>query len=98
MKVIAKLPDDKCLVEVTNDELANICGHYSRYAKEFNINIGIDINISDIYKKHDLIITLQKLRSYDTARKKLNDMLNALTPIEDKINQLIVTNEEPINP
>ncbi len=86
MKTIAELPNDKVLVEMTKLELANICGHHSNISDNFKLNIGVEVKISDIYEKHRLIGALQRSQEYDKARKKLEEMLNALTPIEDKIN------------
>lgn len=88
MKIIAELPDNKVLVELTKDELANIIGHYSHYDEGFKekIKIGATVDVSDIYKKHRLIKSLQDSKEYDQARKKVKDILDALTPIEDKIN------------
>lgn len=88
MRVIAELPNDKVLVEMSKDEFANIIGYYSKNSGSFQIKIGVDVDISDIYRKHNLIKSLQNTAEYDRARKKLKDILDALTPIEDKINVL----------
>lgn len=95
MKLIARLPvntsNDRILVNLTLDELANILGEtFGMNLKKDFINDCIsketEIEISDIYKKHSLIKNLQNQREYDKARKKLEDILEALTPIEEKIN------------
>jgi hypothetical protein len=91
MKTIAELPENKVLVELTKDELANICGHYSSISNDYKLKIGVEIDVSDIYKKHRLINSLQQTNEYEKARNKIKDILNALTPIEDKIN-IIKTN------
>lgn len=86
MKVIAELPSDKVLVELSTTELANVCGHYGTMSAGFKVKIGAEVDISDIYSKHKKIHSLQCSSDYDKARKKLETMLQALTPIEDKIN------------
>lgn len=90
MKVIAEIPGDKVLVELSKDEFANVCGHYSKYSKGFDIKdtVGEDIEISDIYHKHRQIHRIQNSHEYEKARSKLQDMLNALIPIEDKIQKI----------
>lgn len=90
MKIIAQTPNERVLVSVTESELANLLGHYSKYdvKREFietSIKSEIEISISDIYQKHDLINQLQKNEDYQKARHALNALMNALTPIENKV-------------
>lgn len=93
MKIISEIPEDRLLITIHKDEFVKLLGHFSKYdiesgvIKEF-IKSERDINISDIYNKHKLIHGLQTLPSYNTARAKLQEMLDALTPIEDKIKDL----------
>jgi len=94
MKIISKLPKGNCLVTMTNVELANILGYNSQYDEQYLdiveafINNEKDIPISIIYKKHMDIQNILNTAHYDTARKRLTDMLNALTPIENLIKEV----------
>ncbi len=90
MKIISILPGDRIMINVTKKEFANLLGHYSNYdVKEKDINEhiekGSEIPIHEIYEKHRLINEIQKSNDYDKARRKLERMLEALTPIEEKI-------------
>lgn len=90
MKIISQLPEDKVLVSLDRGELANILGEYSKFdiKKEVLDELiieGTNISISDIYSKHRLIHGIQHSSDYNTARRKLEEMLSALTPIENKI-------------
>jgi len=90
MKIIAQTPNDRILVSLQMDELANLIGEYSKYdVKTAFINDSIkndtEIQISDIYVKHKLIVGLQSQSEYESARAQLNKLLKALTPIENKV-------------
>ncbi len=90
MKIISRIPNESYLIKVNKDELANIMGEaYGSLLKRDVIDhlivTEIDTNISDIYKKHSLITDLQSGDSYLDARKQLEKLLRALTPIESKI-------------
>ena len=96
MKIIAAMPNERILVSLKENELANLLGEYSRHnVKSEFINQAIksetEIDISDIYDKHSLIVAIQKTSEYDTARRKLENMLEALTPIENKITAMNVS-------
>ena len=93
MKVISEIPKGKVLVSLTRKELANLLGEYSEYdiKREVLDNLiseETDFPISRIYLKHSQINKLQKQASYDKARFKLEEMLEALTPIESFISDL----------
>lgn len=93
MKIIAETPNERVLVSLRKDELANILGEYSKFdvKREFMetaIKNETEIDICDIYQKHRLIVDLQKQSEYEQARYKLNKLLEALTPIENKILKL----------
>lgn len=93
MKIISQIPGDRVLVSLKADELANILGHYSGHdlKRDFYddvIKSELELEVSDIYKKHRLINDLQKQNNYEKARTKLETMLSALKPIEDKIAKL----------
>ena len=87
------MPNERVLISIKEDELANILGSYSKYdiKKDFMdqaIKTEMEIDICDIYQKHRLIHSIQNSAEYDTARRKLKEILDALTPIEDKIKTL----------
>ncbi|HZI26244.1 MAG TPA: hypothetical protein VFD46_14265 [Chryseolinea sp.] len=93
MKIIAQTPNERVLVSLTDNELANLLGEYSRYdvKREFMehaIKNETEIEISDIYQKHRLIADMQKNSEYESARHQLEKLLRALTPIENKIAKL----------
>ena len=95
MKIIAELANDKCLVEISNNELANLLNFYSQNSSGFNLKslINKEINISSIYEKYRSIHDLQTSPEYNKARAKLKKMLNALKPIEDLINDIKLPEE-----
>lgn len=90
MKIISKIPTDKFLVKINKDELANLLGEPSGYRLENDkinsmIQLETEVPISTIYSKHSLIKSIQNQDNYEKARRKLTEMLNALTPIENLI-------------
>ena len=87
------MPNERVLISIKEDELANILGSYGKYdiKREFinqAIKTEMEIDVCDIFQKHKLINSIQNSAEYDTARSKLKDMLDALTPIENKIELL----------
>jgi len=96
MKIISRVPKEKVMVVMSEDELANILGHYSRYSDGFikSIEAAIaaetEFDIREIYNKYRLIKSIQERAVYDRARAKLEGMLDALTPIEDLLNKIPV--------
>lgn len=92
MKVLAKIKEVDLnryvLVEMTENELANIMGEYSHYDIPIDklVKEGTDIQISQIYEQYNIYRNILKLADYDKARRKLEDMLKALTPIEGLLN------------
>ena len=88
MKIIGTVGKEDLLLQVTRNEIANLCGEYSTSSNDFssnNLQIGTTINVSEIYRKHTLINSFLRKSEYDTARKKLQEMLDAITPIENLI-------------
>ena len=84
---------ERFLVSLTKDELANVVGHYSKYdlKAEFvkdSIRGEIELEISDIYKKHRLIDEFQKTEAVEAARTQIQKLLRTLTPIENKVKDL----------
>jgi len=99
MKIIAKTTEDKLLIEITEIEFYNVIGYKSINSNnvpsiEKLIKSGDKVDVSDIYKKHNLILDIQRLPNYLTARTNLKNILDALTPIEELINKLIPKKEE----
>lgn len=98
MKIIGEA-NERFIVSLTENELANVMGLFSKYdlLRPFLNNAikkEIDIEISDIYKKHESIVRLQNTKDYDSARTKLRGMLEALTSIEDKISKFEIVPEK----
>jgi hypothetical protein len=88
MKIIGTVGKEDLLIEVTKDEIANLTGLYSTTSSDFDRNdlvVGTTINISEIYRKHILINSFLNKSDYDKARRKLQEMLDAITPIENLI-------------
>lgn len=94
MKIISRVPKEKVMVIMSEDELANILGHYSRYSEGFikSIEAAIaaetEFDVKLFYQKYQLIAGLQKQSEYDKARATLQTMLRALTPVEDLLMKL----------
>lgn len=93
MKIIAEIKGNKVLVEMDKDEIANVLGVYSRYNldkmhENWNSIMNKDLKVSDIYTKHSKIRALQNEAEYSTARAKLKELLDVLTPIEDLATKL----------
>lgn len=96
MKIIAQTPNERVLVSLTENELANLLGVYSRFdtKREFiegAIKSETEIEVSDIYRKHSLINELQKNEEYKKARQALEKLMSALSPIENKVIKLSKT-------
>lgn len=96
MKIIG-LAGDNIIIEATMNEVANLVGAYSKYQiKEAGVGydydtlfrVGTDIKISKIYEDMTAIQNIRLSKEYDSARHKLEKMLEVLTPIEDLVKQL----------
>ena len=90
MKVIAELSEKKCLVEMDKNELANLLNFYSTNSSGFDFRslLNKEIKVSSIYHKYKTIRDVQSLKDWDKARTKLEQMLDALTPIESLIQSI----------
>lgn len=93
MKVIAEIKDDRVLVEVSKEELANILGVYGKHnLSDINESwasiMNKEVAVSDIYINNNRINDAQHTPEYATARTKLKELLEALTPIEELIIKL----------
>lgn len=99
MKIIGQSNEDY-IVKVSSVELANILGLYSSWESEFReavakaIKNETNIPISKIYEHYyALKDVISRNVGYDNARKRLQEMLEALTPVED----LLVKEMEVLN-
>lgn len=101
MKIIGQ-SNDGYVVKVSSVELANILGLYSNWENEFRgevakaIKYETEIPVSRIYQKYyNLKKVISANKGYDNARSKLEEMLEALTPIEDLlVKEMEVLNED----
>lgn len=89
MKIIGQA-NENYIVSVSSVELANILGFYSNWDDGFRgavataIKHETDLQVSKIYEHYyNLKHVVTSNEGYDNARKRLEDMLKALTPIED---------------
>lgn len=88
MKIISEVPEGSVLVKMTLNELANVTGFSNYHSSGFMDTIREAIKketiipVSVIYKQHEAVTSILREPEYYKARTKLNDMLQALTPIE----------------
>lgn len=89
MRIIAKQEGNRYLVQLHEDELANLIGEYSMCSVSREIKDkfkeGAEVNISKIYSQHRGIKELQDSKKYQNAKKELQKMINALEPIQGLI-------------
>jgi hypothetical protein len=87
---------DSFIVELSKDELARVLGYNGWHAPGF---IGAtkraiidrsNVDVSRVYSKYTSIakVLSDQQHDYDKARTKLQEMLDALTPIEPLFNNL----------
>lgn len=99
MKVIGtNSKDDTCLVKVGMRELANIMGFYSEHSAEFKKQFnsalsGNSINVSKVYVNYYRVKNIIVGTPYSTALVKLNEMIDAIKPINDLIKEVKDTYE-----
>lgn len=91
MKAIAELQKDKILVEMSKEEFANLMGLYGKFDVKKN-HLHKEIPISKVYTQHRRIMSLQCTPEYSTAKARLLEMVEALTPITNLIDMIDVTN------
>lgn len=87
MRILGASNDEDYIVQLTKGELTNILGFYSKYDKDLNDILkkaknGIEIPVSKVYLNYHNIKGIVNSSEYSKARNKLNEMLNALEPIE----------------
>lgn len=92
MKVIGKA-EDYYIVQVHESELAPIIGCKSNYDADFRNIVnsslkGADIKVSKIYQNYCKVKSISSSNKYDLARTKLEEMLEALTPLEELVNKM----------
>ena len=93
MKIISEIPSksysSEYLVKISKGELEDILGLEYDKLKYEDIKDAIKnesiLEVGKIYSQYYNFKNHLNKSSYDTARKKLEDMLSALTPIEDLI-------------
>lgn len=98
MKVIGEAGEESYIVQMSSEELANVLGFYSKYDADLHQLIkqsrnGTNIPISSVYQNYFKVKGIVESSDYDKARTKLNEMLNALKPIEELVTKLKVEYE-----
>ena len=94
MKVVGTNPkDDTCLVQVGMRELASIMGFYSEHDAEFKKQfnsalLGNSINVSKVYANYYRVKSIIAGTPYCTALGKLNEMIEAIRPINNLIEEV----------
>ena len=93
MKIISRLNKERFHVTMSGSELANLMGVCSQFDLKSDdldkfIKTEIDIPISDIYNQHKRIKAFQDYKGTKESRENLLKLLNALTPIENKVEKL----------
>ena len=96
MKIIAKSANGKLLVEMNEQECGTILGEFLISSENItkSINTSIDYPVSKIYHRYKTVQSLVLESEYHKARTKLQQMLNALTPIESLLNELNKISDE----
>lgn len=96
MKIIAKSGNGQLLIEMNEKECGIILGEFQISSENItkSINASIDYPVSRIYNKYKNIQSLVLESEYNKARTKLQQMLNALTPIESLLNELNKISDE----
>ena len=93
MKILGASNDEDYIVQLTKGELANILGFYSKYDVEF-VRIakealkGKPIPISLIYENYWKIKSIVESSEYSNAKSKLQEMIDAIEPIDKLISKL----------
>ena len=93
MKILGASNDEDYIVQLTKGELANILGFYSKYDVEF-VRIakealkGKPIPISLIYGNYWKIKNIVESSEYSKAKSKLQEMIDAIEPIDELISKL----------
>ena len=99
MKVVGTNPKgDICLVQVDIRELASIMGFYSEHDAEFKKQfnsalLGNSVNVSKVYANYYRVKNIIEGTPYCTALVKLNEMIDAIKPINDLIKEVKDTYE-----
>lgn len=93
MKVLGASNDEDYIVQLTKGELANILGFYSKYDVEFAKMVsealkGKSIPVSLVYQNYHKIKGMVKSSEYYKAKSKLQEMIDAIEPIDELIREL----------
>lgn len=97
MKILGKSSDgysEKYILEVTDSELAKITGYSHPSDSDFRrdvdkvIKYKQDINVSRIYDTHQAIKYIKSRGEIGKVREKLKEMLSALEPMTELIEEI----------
>lgn len=95
MKIVSEIAKDNYLLKVSKKELANILGNSSpgdlnyRFLEDA-IATEKNLEVSKIYQHYDLLKSKLKENDYSKAKRKLEEMIEALTPIDSLLNEVII--------
>jgi hypothetical protein len=68
------------IVEMTHDELANLCGYYSKHSDSFRMpDVGHEICVSAMFKQ--LYKLAEHKKTVEGIVKSLRDTANTLEPV-----------------
>lgn len=93
MKILGASNDEDYIVQLTKGELANILGFYSKYNADFAKMVnealkGKSIPISLVYQNYHKIKGMVESSEYHKAKSKLQEMIDAIEPIDELISEL----------
>lgn len=93
MEILGTSNNENYIVQLTEVELANILGFYSRYDVDFIKMVKEamgrkSIPISLIYQNYYRIKSIVENSEYTKAKTKLQEMINAIEPIDKLISDL----------
>lgn len=93
MKILGASNNEDYIVQLTKEELANILGFYSKYDVEFARIVkealkGKPIPISLIYRNYWKVKSIVESSEYSKAKSKLQEMIDAIEPIDELISEL----------
>lgn len=99
MKVIGSNADNSTyILQVSKEELCNILGYYGPYEQGFKdlmkvASNGKPIQVSPVYSNYYKVKCIVGSAPYDTAVAKLEEMLEAIEPINKLIKEIKETYE-----
>lgn len=84
MKIIGTDGDKKCIIECSEDEVANLIGYHSYWSDGFILKdlIGKEIQISKMYQKlYRLSADHRRIKETRTNLKEMLDILDDIEPV-----------------